>query len=295
MKTDTNSINKLYNLISLKPDLDTIIIKGEKYSEVLKKPKSQLVQWLYCTLHTGNLSLMDNIERYHSSNLDDMISNSVKDPTLLVPAKDVKIKDVSLVEVDGVRINSKLNSEGTVCLPCFRPNLTPGFFMFVHTKSGRHGQSVKRHYIAADHPNYAISVWSKSITKLVKEKLSFSGKILSNTSSYPRNDAIVFYSSEDSDKVEKILTDIVVEHPNKEMPGSLLYKKIAYNLYTAEEPIVKNGVQQSFGENRCSAIADAIQDHFVTNVDFKLLLKQRLKAYHIDPEDLSKNILYSNS
>ncbi|MEC1601794.1 T3SS effector HopA1 family protein [Bacillus halotolerans] len=291
MKNSTNSINELYNLLSLKPDLDTIIINGEKYSEVLKKPKSQLVQWLYCTLHTGNLSLMDNIGRYNGTNLDNKISESVKDPTLLVPAKDVKIKDSSLVEVDGVRISSKLNSEGTISLPCFRPNLTPGFFMFVHTNSGQHGQSVQRHYIAADNPDYAISVWSKSISRLVKEKLSFSGKVLSNTSSYPRNDAIVFYSSEDSDKVEKILTDIVVEHPNKEMPGSLLYKKITYNLYTAEEPIIKRGVRQSFGENRCSAIADAIQDHFITNVDFKLLLKQRLKAYNINPEDLSKNIL----
>ena len=107
----------------------------------------------------------------------------------------------------------------------------------------------------------------------------------------PRNDALVFYSSKDYLKVEEILTQKVQENPRKVKFGSILAKKISENLYTAEEPHMTNEIKQSFGEHRCNAIADAIQDHFITSVNFKLLLKQRLISYSINPEDLSKNFV----
>ena len=73
--------------------------------------------------------------------------------------------------------------------------------------------------------------------------------------------------------------------------GSQLASQLTYNLFTAEEPIQTNGIQQSFGEHRCSAIADAIQDYFITGASFKLLLKQRFIANQIDTKDVSKNVV----
>lgn len=106
---------------------------------------------------------------------------------------------------------------------------------------------------------------------------------------YPRNDALVFYSSKDYVQVEQVLIKEVTENPKGIKVGSVLAKKVTDNLYTAEEPIMTNGIQQSFDEHRCNAIADAIQDHFVTSVNFKLLLKQRFMSYKINPENLSEN------
>lgn len=121
--------------------------------------------------------------------------------------------------------------------------------------------------------------------------MSFSAKILSSSDSYPRNDALVFYSSEDKDRVEKVLIKYVEKSPIKIKEGSQLASQLTYNLYTAEEPIQTNDIQQSFGEHRCSAIVDAIQDYFITGASFKLLLKQRFIANQIDINDVSKNVV----
>ena len=87
--------------------------------------------------------------------------------------------------------------------------------MFVHTNNGLHINKVTRHYIYADTPQYAIELWSKCVNELVEKNVSFSAKILSSSDSYPRNDALVFYSSEDKDKVEKVLIEHVKKAPIK--------------------------------------------------------------------------------
>ena len=70
------------------------------------------------------------------------------------------------------------------------------------------------------------------------------------------------FFSEDKEKVEKVLIEHIESSPLKIQKGSQLASQLRYNLYTAEEPIQINGIQQSFGEHRCSAIADAIQDYY---------------------------------
>ncbi|MDG0843983.1 T3SS effector HopA1 family protein [Staphylococcus equorum] len=285
----SNSIDNLEKIIKLEADLDQIEINNIRYKGVLEKPKNQLIQWLYSNLHTGNIDSYSNDFIKKLNDLDKKIIDSVEDPGIILKAQKEIVGGKEYTLIHGVRVIGKTDEHESVRLPCFRPNLTPGFFMFVHTENGIHSSPVKRHYIYADNPSYGIDLWAKCVKELVDKNVNFSAKVLSSSDSYPRNDALVFYSSDDYIKVEQILLQKVKENPKVLIDGSLLAKKVYKNLYTAEEPLMTNEIKQSFGENRCNAIADAIQDHFVTSVNFKLLLKQRLISYRINTDDLSEN------
>ncbi|MGZ9550237.1 T3SS effector HopA1 family protein [Staphylococcus epidermidis] len=291
MTVKSNSIDNLEKIIKLKADLDRIELNGLYYTGVLERPKNELIQWLYSNLHTGHI--MFDEERHNSiknlNDLNEQIITSVEDPGVSIKSQNQMVNGNNYALIHGVRVTEKSDEYNSVVLPCFRPNLTPGFFMFVHTENGIHSSPIKRHYIYADTPSYAIHLWSQCVKELVDKNINFSAKVLSSSNSYPRNDALVFYSSKDYLKVEEILNKNVQKNPRKSDFNSILAKKISENLYTAEEPYMTNEIKQSFGEHRCNAIADAIQDHFITSVNFKLLLKQRLISYSINPEDLSEN------
>ncbi|MBI5974391.1 T3SS effector HopA1 family protein [Staphylococcus canis] len=286
MYKSVNSFESIVKNIQLKADLDVIEINDSYYKGVLERPKGELIQWLYSNLHIGNEKKNDFKK---VNNLDGDIYKRINDPGLKVDATLKNINGNDYVEVHGILLKENINKDGTVTLPCFRPNLTPGFFMFVHTKNGMHKGAVTRHYVYSDSSDYAVELWVDCLQELIDKNIDFSAKILSSEESYPRNDALVFYSSGDSDVVEEILKKKVQNNFKTPDNPSLLAETVTKNLSKADEPIKINGIQQSFGEHRCNAIADAIQDHFVTSVDFELLLKQRLKAYKIDLNNLSKN------
>ncbi|MFQ3844747.1 T3SS effector HopA1 family protein [Staphylococcus pseudoxylosus] len=289
MSVFENSIDNLEKLIKIEADLDQIEINNIRYAGVLEKPKNQLIQWLYSNLHTGHTGTDSNHKVHQFNDLDKKITDAVKDPGITLKTQKESVNGKEYPLIHGIRVIGETNEYESIRLPCFRPNLTPGFFMFVYTENGVHLSPVKRHYIYADTPLYGIDLWAKCVNELVKKEISFSAKVLSSSDNYPRNDALVFYSSKDYLQVEQVLIKEVTENPKGIKVGSVLAKKVTDNLYTAEEPIMTNGIQQSFGEHRCNAIADAIQDHFVTSVNFKLLLKQRFVSYKINPENLSEN------
>ncbi|MGX0911539.1 T3SS effector HopA1 family protein [Staphylococcus caprae] len=289
MSEKVNTLEDLALKIELETDLNRVKIDNETYDDVLENQKSKLKQWLYSMLHTGNLNNQVKQTTKTFNDLNQQIVSRIKDPGIRVETSTQNFNGHTYHVIQGLRINEEVNEDNSLVIPCSRPNLTPGFFMFVHTNNGLHMNKVTRHYIYADTPQYAIELWSKCVNELVEKNVSFSAKVLSSSDSYPRNDALVFYSSEDKEKVEKVLIEHIENSPIKIQKGSQLASQLRYNLYTAEEPIQINGIQQSFGEHRCSAIADAIQDYFNTGVAFPLLLKQRLIANQIDIKDLSKN------
>ncbi|MBA8760065.1 hypothetical protein GWK87_07135 [Staphylococcus schleiferi subsp. coagulans] len=290
MIMNDNSIESLTHEFLLEVDLDRVRLLDKMYTGVLEKPKNELMQWLYAVLHTGNIKIEKQNTIKTLNDLDDKIIKQLKDPGILTPAKVQEINNKKYPMIHGIRIKEEVNNQGTIKLPCFRPNLTPGFFMFVNTNEERLVENMKRHYVYADTPEYAINMWGNCVKQLIQHEVSFSSKVLSTASNYPRNDALVFYSSHDKNKVESILIECIQQTPLQIKNGSRIAKRLCYNLYTADDPIQTNHIQQSFGEHRCSAIADAIQDHFITGVDFKLLLKQRLLSYNINIKDVSENL-----
>ncbi|WP_044466466.1 T3SS effector HopA1 family protein [Staphylococcus caprae] len=289
MTEKVNTLEDLALKIELETDLNRVKIDNETYDDVLENQKSKLKQWLYSMLHTGNLNNQVKQTTKTFNDLTQQIVSRIKDPGIRVETSTQSFNGHTYHVIQGLRINEEVNEDNSLVIPCSRPNLTPGFFMFVHKNNGLHMNKVTRHYIYADTPQYAIELWSQCVNELVEKNVSFSAKVLSSSDSYPRNDALVFYSSEDKEKVEKVLIEHIESSPIKIKKGSQLASQLRYNLYTAEEPIQINGIQQSFGEHRCSAIADAIQDYFNTGAAFQLLLKQRLIANQIDIKDLSKN------
>ena len=84
--------------------------------------------------------------------------------------------------------------------------------MFVHTNNGLHMNKITRHYIYADTPQYAIELWSQCVNELVEKNVRFSAKVLSSSDSYPET-MHLFYSSEDKEKVEKVLIEHIERSP----------------------------------------------------------------------------------
>lgn len=91
------------------------------------------------------------------------------------------------------------------------------------------------------------------------------------------------------DLVQKELIEIT-RNDSGRITVSPLCEKIGSNLGRAEQPMTADGIRQSFGEHRCNAIADAIQDVFTTGLEFRILLKQRFINANIDPNDISKEL-----
>ncbi len=288
-----NNMANILSRVTVETDTGNIIADGHIFEDCMRKTKGELAQWLYCVLHTGNINSISADTFNKASDITEYIRETVSDPKVLVPiTAQNKVTD-GIIDYLGVRVryDEEDAKRGTVSLSCHRPCLTPGFYMFVNTEAG-HGNEVIRHYIAARDYKYAVNCWSTAIEKLLADDVKFSAKVLSNTSNYPRNDAVVFYcSAENAEKVRGVLADTVKNMQEDDpMEGSPFCSKVVNNLSCAEQPVKGKAAVQSFGEHRCNCIADAIQDCFTTGLPFEMLLANRLKQYSIDKDDLSKNL-----
>ncbi|UQS84131.1 T3SS effector HopA1 family protein [Bombilactobacillus thymidiniphilus] len=281
----STSISELSNMISIYSDIDEVNIDGEIYNGVMSRPRKELSQWLYCVLHAGNPKLLNN--NYAENNdLEKTIDSILPNINISTPVRSIKFHDREFAEVNGVRVESNIKNR-SVELPSKRPHLTPGFFMFIATNEiGKY-----RHYIGVDNPEDAIRIWTKSIDTLLSLNVSFSTKLLSQRNSYPRNDAIVFYSNKDSKIVEKVLISMVEDIPisSKGIHGSPFTMPISNTLTYGEQPVDKKGIRQSLGEQRTELIALAIRDSFTTGINFNDLLAQRFKLANINLQNIAKN------
>ncbi len=286
-------VKQLANLITVDSDLDKVVIGGDSFPEVTTRKLSELTQWLYSTLHTGNLDLVLQAKE----DLRMTIKSSLQEKTLTVTGKSVGIQGVHAISLGGVRIYNEEMSD-TIKISTFRPNLSPGFFMYMNSvRAGRFIKNTERYYVYSDNPENAISLWSQAIRELEKINIPFTTKILSSTSRYPRNDAMVFYcTEEESEVIEKVLLSVTqqLQIEYQEEHVSVLCKRISPTIGYAKQPIF-NGREVSFGEDRCEAIAYAIKDSIRTGLDFQSILQQRLRNRSISPEKLYLNIEGENA
>lgn len=284
------SYRDIASRIDIYEDLDEVRIGSERYSQCMEQPVGCLAQWLYCDLHIGHPTFFDDFD-INSGSLLDHIEHLI--PASSVLQRAVPVPGTDLAMINGVAVRTEV-ANGTTSMPCLRPQLSPGFCMFIHTDEQReHGKfPLWRYYLSESSADSALADWQAIVAGLVNSGLSFSTKVLSNIRSYPRNDAIVVYCAEDSSLVEEWLIHFVETRPHlfDSQIHSLLCQQLVGCLSKGEEPITDFGEQQSFGENRCSAIAYAIQDHLATGLAFSTLLKQRFIDGHINPENISQNL-----
>lgn len=270
---------KLSKIIKMYPDQDKLEIKGQVFNGVLDNTEFDLIQWLYLVLHVGNPEIA-NLNNYdNSQNLTKKIIGESNYET----QQYCEVLDNNTVSINGVKVKAR-PSEKKITLPCYRPNLSRGFCMFIN---GNHNVNC-RYYVSFSDPEIAIEFWKDTIDKLMKDNYEFSAKILSNSAQYPRNDAVVFYLKHRDKNFENFLISQTERYhflKNKELLP-ILCKKINEQIYYAEQPMEST---ESFGENRCKAIARAIKDYFITGVNFSSLLKRRFESFGIDPNKIYKN------
>lgn len=282
-----SDINTLVNLITIDSDLDRVTIGDVTFQDVTKRKLSELTQWLYGVLHTGNLDLA----LHAKEDLQNQIASSVQEKKISIIGKSENIQGVPTVKLGSIRIYSEISPD-MVEISTFRPNLSPGFFMYMNSvRESKFIKNTERYYIYSDNSENAIMIWSQAINELEKMNIPFTTKVLSSTLRYPRNDAIVFYcTEEESETVKEVLlavtTKVQITYQKEHI--SVLCKRISSTIGYAKQPMFRER-EVSFGEDRCEGIAYAIKDTIRMGLDFQSILKQRLKNRGIDPENIYLN------
>lgn len=253
------NVNLLAKIINIDIDLDVVTIGNEKFTNCSLRKSSDLSQWLYCVLHTGNPSLLHGDKQ---EQLTEQIQNTV--------------------------VNGK-----SIAISKCRPNLTPGFFLYMNSVAdGEILSNTDRYYIYADEPSKAIEIWSSIVEKLESISIPFTTKVLSQSSSYPRTDAVVVYSiKEFSNEIRKVILDVAAsKYPNDfEQHTSPLCKVLTNVVSFAQQPKYR-GKNVSFGESRCENIAYAIKDSLMTGLDFQMLLRKRFENAGINPDKIYEEL-----
>lgn len=271
-----------------------------------------LTTWLYGVLHVGNPHVFATDAVLADADFEQILRTTVADPGLRVPVRPVAERP-GLVELHRVRISVE-SSTGSVAgsapgsapagpgsppslvIPSHRPRLSPGFYMLVADApgSGAGGTAeLVRYYSPQYDPATAAAVWAEMVEHLRGSGGPFRTKILSRRRAYPRRDAIVVYAPADHD-IPGLLAPVLAAHDVTDIPGSPLCAPAAPGLFVADEPMDPRPGQhrRSFGEHRCTAIAEAVMAVLDGDgsVDLSAALTQAFVAANIDPDDVSRNL-----
>lgn len=257
----------------------------------------ELATWLYLHLHVGNP---------HAFGLDALRPDPVFETEISLRLPDCKAwfpaqllhrsEGVSHFDVDRVCVRSSSASaiaDDAIELDCKRPNLSPGFSMFIHEANPLIPERMCRFYIHHDHSAVALDDWSVLVQRLVAAGHSFRSKMLSRRTSFPRHDAIVVYASEAPDELAALLAEPTLSSYSRPQRKSLFARWSSNGIATAEEPRdprVMPG-SQSFGQHRSLAIARAVQEKLLEGRDLIQSLIEHFEIANIALDDTSKNAL----
>ncbi|WP_017569537.1 T3SS effector HopA1 family protein [Nocardiopsis halotolerans] len=301
LRTGTRSAAHITDIVRLDTRTRTLSV-GEHQRTAPDTPEStaELTAWLYAVTHTGNPDVFSPDSVLADPVFEEDIRSRLPDPGLLVPVREVgEATDGSaLAELHRVRLRltgDQLVRDGDdtrVRVSCLRPNLTPGFFMYLHeTGAGaRPGDRVTRYYLGGADPDSTLDLWARGVDRLVTAGAGFRTKILSRRAAYPRNDAAVYYVLGDTSLFEEVMTDLLAGEETA-AHASPLCAPHPSGLYTAHEPVdPRPGQQQrSYGEHRCAAIAEAVIRAVRDGVGFQEALVESFTAANIDSGDVARN------
>lgn len=266
---------------------------------------TDLAVWLYVRLHVGNPAAIGLDALRPDPRLEAAIAAALPDIALPHPSDRpaamavVADSGVAAVCVDVDRVWVGAESAERVVLPCARPNLSPGFFMFVHEHRAVSPHELTRLYIGHDDADIALADWAECVQRLVAEDLTFRTKLLSRRSSFPRNDSIVVYVPGDGADVAALIGGDWPAAAQRR-PSSPLCRELGGSVGAADEPTdptVRAG-QQSFGEHRCGVLADVIidvlgradDDGADTRAALIAAFDERARRSGIDPDDISRSL-----
>lgn len=293
----------LARLLTVDVDRSVLTLADARLELDAMDPRRGLATWLYANLHAGNPDVFATTSLLPDEAFEEDIRAALPDPGVIVPVEAPVSgdRDAGVVELHRVRVRFEANdlaeAEGVRHgrLSCLRPNLTPGFFMFVHERADRPAVpgTMLRHYLRFDDPDQALRFWAASVHEFVDRDLSFRTKILSRPDAFPRNDSIVYYSSVDAGGVGEVLSRLVPSS-GASTGGSPLCAEVVPGLRMAAEP-TRSGREQSFGESRCAALAGAIAVTVTSGGALVDRIRDALAEAGINPDDVARNLAPSAS
>ncbi len=295
------SANEIAEIISIDVMSSSVAIGEQSIDSVMTLKRGVLVRWLYANLHAGRGAAEYSQLGAHHPDLENNATHGFEDAIISVPRVEWPRYGAEYSALGGVRVVDR-GQNGFIQVPRLRPRLSPGFVFFMgradmSESDPRAAEKGIRIYIASNDEHYTITVWRALVDNLLRSPLDASLKVVNDSRSHPRSDAIVIYCDRDCQQVTELVVDVVAQNPDSpSMSGetSLLTRRLWENVAAADQPFQSTLRKVSFGEDRCNAIAEAIQDRLLTGVDFLELLKFRLDAYHIDKNDLSRTLTHPN-
>jgi hypothetical protein len=285
-------------LVRLDLDARTLSV-GDQQRPLPAHPEhtGDLTAWLYAALHAGNPNVFAPASILPDVEFEEQIRASVTDAGILVPVDRVRPGERGghLAELHRVRLlltEAELEpGTGLARISALRPNLSPGFFMYLGNHHLAPRVELTRYYLGADSGERALAVWSESIARLTEAGVSFRSKILSRRPAYPRNDAIVYYVPDVETRFEQVMAEVLAGQGGG-FSRSPLCVPHPTGLSMAHEPRdPRPGRQQrSFGEHRCGAIAEAVIEAAQGSMPLTECLVNAFESSNIDPRDVARNL-----
>jgi hypothetical protein len=261
--------------------------------------RSALATWLYTNVHAGNPNAFSTDAVLPDATFERSIRGSINDRTIAVPVRPLG-GNPHVVELHRVRLTIKdtelITDPGqgpSALIPSQRPNLTPGFFMYVNDPQGWTADTaVIRFYVGHNDPVEALRIWSTAVTRLTDAGIEFRSKILSRRGAYPRNDALVFYATADAESLLAELRSVMKELDAQGLgDGSPLCAQVGFGIHQAEDPrdLRPGRSQPSYGEHRCGMIADALMSAVSGDESYLEALVRLCLESNIDSDNLARN------
>lgn len=157
--------------------------------------------------------------------------------------------------------DSRADDRVELPLAAVRPTLSPGFLLVNSSLGPPAGRDdVLRIYIHVAHAASAASTWATTIQTLEGRSARYRAKVLSRPSSFPRQDAIVVYVTEDSWPHVRAVVEAVATMPDRPESTSPLTAPVAPGVSLAWEPRDRRQgwTRMSFGQHRTTAVADSV-------------------------------------
>lgn len=294
------SLRDVLEGITLHRDERTIEIGGQAtIVEQDDLAAARLTLWLYSHLHAGNPEVFTPHAALRDAQFEQDIRARVEDRGIVVPVAPVAGSEGQMVELHRVRL--RVSTDGSedlsaLSLPALRPALSPGFIMYMDDPvPPRPDAPLVRHYVSVPDPAEAVLLWARSVEQLCASGKQFRTKMLSRQAAYPRRDAVVVYTSGESDWVGELLRGVVEETGVRPGESSPLCTAVGPGIGRADEPLDMRPLRarQSFGEHRCSLLAEAFVTALQTGGPVHEVARAACHDGNVDPEDMSRNVLRS--
>lgn len=188
-----------------------------------------------------------------------------------------------IVSRTGTLARTQLNSTAT--------RLSLGFLFYTSRMGGGHSHRPLRLYRKCVHSDEAVAVWSRLTEWAEEHAIRVRAKVLSRSSDFPRNDALVVYLPSESWHHHRTIAALM-ENDDPWAATSPLTRRVASGVSLAWEPDDPSPQSRgmSFGEHRSQLIATGIVAGAGDLNRARSAVRLGLLVANVDPLDVSQNL-----